>query len=99
MLANQIRPTTNPAAIVFRVHPFLAKKHRELSFSAIALNTTMSTTDDARYILDVTTHKDIIYVNTSTVLSSTNYVNFGRICTKFWVLSRPADSTKSTMPS
>ena len=36
MLANQIRPTTLSAAIVFRVHPFLAKKHRELPFLAIA---------------------------------------------------------------
>ena len=32
MLANQIRPTTLSAAIVFRVHSFLAKKHRELPF-------------------------------------------------------------------
>ena len=37
MLANQIRPITLSAAIVFRVHPFLAKKHRELPFLAIAL--------------------------------------------------------------
>ena len=37
MLANQIRPKTISAAIVFRVHPFLAKKHRELPFLAIAL--------------------------------------------------------------
>ena len=37
VLANQIRPTTLSAAIVFRVHPFLAKKHRELPFLAIAL--------------------------------------------------------------
>ena len=37
MFANQIRPTTLSAAIVFRVHPFLAKKHRELPFLAIAL--------------------------------------------------------------
>ena len=36
MLTNQIRPTTLSAAIVFRVHPFLAKKHRELPFLAIA---------------------------------------------------------------
>ena len=36
MLANQIRPTSLSAAIVFRVHPFLAKKHRELPFLAIA---------------------------------------------------------------
>ena len=36
VLANQIRPTTLSAAIVFRVHPFLAKKHRELPFLAIA---------------------------------------------------------------
>ena len=35
MLTNQIRPTTLSAAIVFRVHPFLAKKHRELPFLAI----------------------------------------------------------------
>ena len=35
MLANQIRPTTLSAAIAFRVHPFLAKKHRELPFLAI----------------------------------------------------------------
>ena len=32
MLANQIRLTTLSAAIVFRVHAFLAKKHRELPF-------------------------------------------------------------------
>ena len=37
MLVNQIRPTTLSAAIVFRVHPFLAKKHRELPLLAIAL--------------------------------------------------------------
>ena len=37
MLANQIRPTTLSAAIVFRVHPFLAKKHRDLPFLATAL--------------------------------------------------------------
>ena len=37
MLANQIRPTTLFVAIVFSVHPFLAKKHRELPFWAIAL--------------------------------------------------------------
>ena len=36
MLANQIRPTTLSAAIVFRVYPFLAKKHRELPFLAVA---------------------------------------------------------------
>ena len=36
MLANQIRLTTLSAANVFRVHPFLAKKHRELPFLAIA---------------------------------------------------------------
>ena len=35
VLANQIRPTLS-AAIVFRVHPFLAKKYRELPFLAIA---------------------------------------------------------------
>ena len=35
MLTNQIRPTTLSAAIVFRVHPFLAKKHRELPFLTI----------------------------------------------------------------
>ena len=41
MLANQIRPTTLSAAIiVFRVHPFLAKKHRELPFLAIAQSKT-----------------------------------------------------------
>ena len=38
MLTNQIRPTTLSAAIVFRVHPFLAKKRRELPFLAIALS-------------------------------------------------------------
>ena len=37
VLANQIRPTTLSAAIVFRVHPFLAKKHRELPFLPNAL--------------------------------------------------------------
>ena len=37
MLANQIRPTTLSSAIVFKVHPFLAKKHRELPFLAITL--------------------------------------------------------------
>ena len=37
MLANQIWLTTLSAAIVFRVHPFLAKKHRKLPFLAIAL--------------------------------------------------------------
>ena len=36
VLANQIRPTTLSAVIVVRVHPFLAKKHRELPFLAIA---------------------------------------------------------------
>ena len=37
MLANQIRPTTLSAAIVFRALSFLAKKHRELPFLPIAL--------------------------------------------------------------
>ena len=37
VLANQIRPTTLSAAILVRVHSFLAKKHRELPFLAIAL--------------------------------------------------------------
>ena len=36
MLTNQIQPTTLSVAIVFRVHPFLAKKHREFPFLAIA---------------------------------------------------------------
>ena len=36
MLANQIRPTTLSAAIVFRYIRFWPKKHRELPFLAIA---------------------------------------------------------------
>ena len=37
MLANQIRPTTLSAAIVFRYIRFWLKKHRVLPFLAIAL--------------------------------------------------------------
>ena len=37
MLAYQIRLTPLSAAIVFRVHPFLAQKHWELPFLAVAL--------------------------------------------------------------
>ena len=43
VLANPIQPTTLSAAIVFRVHLFLAKKHRELPFLAIAQKETRST--------------------------------------------------------
>ena len=37
VLANQIRPTTLPTAIVFRYIRFWPKKHRELPFLTIAL--------------------------------------------------------------
>ena len=40
MLANQIRPTTLSAAIVFRYTRFWPKKHRELPFLAIVFETT-----------------------------------------------------------
>ena len=43
MLANQVRPTSLSAAIVFRVHPFLAKKHRELPFLVLAIAREKST--------------------------------------------------------
>ena len=36
MMANQIRPTTLSAAIVFRYIHFWTKRHRELPFWAIA---------------------------------------------------------------
>ena len=44
VLANQIRPTTLSAAICFWVYPFLAKKHGELPFLAIALFFNVKTT-------------------------------------------------------
>ena len=50
MLANQIRPTTLSAAVVFRYIRFWPKKHRVLPFLAIALLKTLEgATDDAEY--------------------------------------------------
>ena len=51
VLTNQILPTTLSVAIVFRVHPFLAKTHRELSFLAIVLVlTVLSETEVVAYL-------------------------------------------------
>ena len=64
-----------------------------------ATYTTTAVTDAFRFFFKHTqTHTSKYYVNTITVLSSTNHVEFGRICTEFQVLQIWVNFRNSMVP-